>query len=459
MIFEPNAQNGRIFLSFFFKKFPLPFRQILYDMTAHQIIALLAVLGLSSFAIVRLKVFKNTQLSISWRLGLWGLKILASVAVLLLYTHFYPKETADLYKYFQDGKTIVTKSPDFPTYMRIISGIGMDNPQVKKVTDATNHWDRKYLKGVWNDNRSIIRINAILYPISGGSLLTHSIIFAFLAYLGLSLLLIGVQRFVSNNKWLAIAIFLIPNLFLWSSGLLKEAILMLNTGILFYAASSLYEKFSLKQLILLLLSFVLFFMTKIYVLICIFPALLYLLFAKRFKRTVMYFFAVHIASVILVLSASLLTDKLDLLHVIDRKQQDFINMVEISDEVGSKVDVPNLNPDILSLISKAPAGLYHSFLRPHPLEWNSPVKILAGLENYALLILLLVAIFKSGKIETKHWHFLLFTLSFVLILYTIIGLSTPVLGALVRYKIPALPFIGASIVLLFKQSKKNRIGN
>jgi hypothetical protein len=428
-------------------------------MSAHQIIALLAVLGLSSFAIIRLKIFKNTQLSVSWRLGLWGLKILASVAVLLLYTHFYPKETADLYKYFQDGKTIATKSPDFPTYMRIISGIDMNDSQVIAVTDATDHWDRKYLKGVWNDNRSIIRINAILYPISGGSLLTHSIVFAFLAYFGLSLLLIGAQRFISNKKWLAVAIFLIPNLFLWSSGLLKEAILMLNTGILFYASSALYEKFSYKQLILLLLSFVLFFMTKIYVLICILPAIVFLLFAKRFKRTILYFFAVHIAVVILVLSASLLTDKLDLMHVIDRKQQDFINMVEISDEVGSKVDVPNLNPNIFSLILEAPVGLYHSFFRPHPLEWDSPVKLLAGLENYALLILLIIGIMKSGKMETRHWHFLLFTLSFVLIFYVIIGLSTPVLGALVRYKIPALPFIGASIVLLFNSPKRKEIKN
>jgi len=421
-------------------------------MTIHQIIALIAVIGLSSFAIIRLRIFKNTGLSITWRLGLWGLKILASIAVLLLYTHYYPKDTADLHRYFQDGKTIATKSPDFSTYLRIISGINMDNAKVIKLTNDTGNWNRKYLNGVWNDNRSIIRINAILYPISGGSILIHSIVFAFLAYLGLSLLLIGMQRFISNKKWLAIAIFLIPNLFIWSSGLLKEALLMLNTGILFYAVSYLYEKFSIKHLILLFISFALFFMTKIYVLICIFPAILYLLFAKRFKRKFAYFISVHIIVIVFMVFAGMITNKLDFAQVIDRKQQDFINMVEQNDEVGSKVDVPNLNPNLFSIISKAPVGLYHSFLRPHPMEWNSPVKLLAGLENYLLFFLLLFAILKSAKIETKQWHFLLFSISFVLIFYAIIGLSTPVLGALVRYKIPALPFIGASIVLLFKNS-------
>ena len=36
--------------------------------------------------------------------------------------------------------------------------------------------------------------------------------------------------------------------------------------------------------------------------------------------------------------------------------------------------------------------------------------------------------------------FIVFSLIFILTLFTIIGLTTPVIGALVRYKMPALPF-------------------
>ena len=45
-------------------------------------------------------------------------------------------------------------------------------------------------------------------------------------------------------------------------------------------------------------------------------------------------------------------------------------------------------------------------------------------------------------------QFLVFASIFILTLYTIIGLSTPVIGALVRYKIPALPFLFFSFFYL-----------
>lgn len=442
---------------FSIRKISATFRHNLFRMTAYQIIALIAVLSISSFAIVKLPIFKRTGLSCKWRLMLWGAKLLASIAVLLLYTEYYPKETADIYKYYKDGQTLYQASPDFSTYAKTICGIGMQDPKVQALTDSTSHWNRKYLKGVWNDNRSIIRVNAILYPISGGFLLTHSIVFAFLAFFGLSLLLIGIQRFAKPKLWLAFAVFLIPNLFLWSSGMLKESLLILNLGILFYAVSKLYDKITIKGLLIFLLGVFLFITTKIYVLICMLPALCFLLFAKNRKHRLRFFIVSQIAAVFLIIGLSYVTEKANLLHVMDRKQQDFINMVEQSEDVGSDVEVPNVDASFLSIISKAPQGFIHSMFRPHPLEWNSPVKLLAGMENIILLLLLIFAIIKMGKPTKDQMNFLLFTLSFVIIFYTIIGLSTPVLGALVRYKIPALPFIGASIVLLLETNQKLKL--
>ena len=330
----------------------------------------------------------------------------------------------------------------------------MDKPEVKACTDAANHWDRKYLKGVWNDNRSIIRINAFLYPLTGGSLIAHSFVFAFLAYLGLTMLFLGIKRFIPGKKWLAIVVFMIPNLFFWSSGLLKEALLTLNLGLLFYAVSRLYDRFSVKALLLFLLAIALFVTLKIYVLICMLPALFFLLFSKQRKNKPAFFALSHLAVIAIIIAGSYLTDKANLMHVIDRKQQDFINMVEQSENVGSDVEIPNVDASAISLIMKAPAGFVHSFFRPHPLEWDSPVKLLAGLENIALILLLVISLIKPGKISSDQWNFLLFTLSFVLIFYSVIGLSTPVLGALVRYKIAALPFIGSAILLLFNSKGK-----
>ena len=43
---------------------------------------------------------------------------------------------------------------------------------------------------------------------------------------------------------------------------------------------------------------------------------------------------------------------------------------------------------------------------------------------------------------------LLFTCSFVLLLALVIGWTVPVVGALVRYRVPLLPFVGLLALLL-----------
>ncbi len=138
----------------------------------------------------------------------------------------------------------------------------------------------------------------------------------------------------------------------------------------------------------------------------------------------------------------------------DRKQQDFINMVDEYENVGSDVEVPNVNASGLDIVKKAPIGFINTTFRPHPLEWKDPLKALAGIENIGLLLLLIFALIKTKRPNSDQLNFLLFSFSFVVIFYAAIGLSTPVLGALVRYKIPALPFIGASIILLLSPKQK-----
>ena len=55
--------------------------------------------------------------------------------------------------------------------------------------------------------------------------------------------------------------------------------------------------------------------------------------------------------------------------------------------------------------------------------------------------------------EPKHWNFILFCLSFTVILYCVIGLTTPITGAIVRYKIPAAPFLFMAVLLIFDSGK------
>ena len=70
----------------------------------------------------------------------------------------------------------------------------------------------------------------------------------------------------------------------------------------------------------------------------------------------------------------------------------------------------------------------------------------ASLENALIIMVLLATLFfvrLRNMAQPEVWC----CLSFITILFVLIGLTTPVLGALVRYKVPTLPFLG--ILLLF----------
>jgi len=60
---------------------------------------------------------------------------------------------------------------------------------------------------------------------------------------------------------------------------------------------------------------------------------------------------------------------------------------------------------------------------------------------------LTIGLYKKPETRTEE-QAIWFCLSFVIVLYAIMGLSTPILGNLVRYRIPALPFFFIALLLL-----------
>ena len=46
-----------------------------------------------------------------------------------------------------------------------------------------------------------------------------------------------------------------------------------------------------------------------------------------------------------------------------------------------------------------------------------------------------------------------FCACFVILLFTLIGLTTPILGAAVRYKIPAIPFLVIAFLFILDKQK------
>jgi hypothetical protein len=110
----------------------------------------------------------------------------------------------------------------------------------------------------------------------------------------------------------------------------------------------------------------------------------------------------------------------------------------------------------LDILLASPHALHISYLRPWPWEWTNLLYIPAAIENLALLIALGIMAWNFRKPFGLGSPIIAFGISFILILGVLIGEVVPVIGAVVRYKMPALIFLFVVIFALTDHIKLQR---
>ena len=122
------------------------------------------------------------------------------------------------------------------------------------------------------------------------------------------------------------------------------------------------------------------------------------------------------------------------------------------EEAGSRIEIPLLYPSWTSIFKNSPVAFMTTAFRPHLLEARNPMMLISAVENFFIVIFILLCIFFSYK-KIKNLEWICFCAAVTLPLFVLIGLTTPILGAIVRYKIPALPFLLILFLLLLDKEK------
>jgi hypothetical protein len=250
----------------------------------------------------------------------------------------------------------------------------------------------------------------------------------------------------------------VPSVVFWSSGILKESLLIFAMGMFcFYIYRLAVEKKGF-YLLYLTLPFSLLILLKFYVFVAFFPAILGWYFSQT---TRIKWLAYPLIFGVLAMSAVILgksNPEYDFISILVRKQHDFINM-SIALKVNSAIQMDYLEENVFSILSAVPVGIINSLTRPWPNEIKNFLFVPAVLENILLLVLIIVALFQKKKSSKTPFNFIVFCFLFTFLLYAIIGISTPILGALVRYKIPAMPFLTIAVLAFIQLENISFIKN
>lgn len=114
---------------------------------------------------------------------------------------------------------------------------------------------------------------------------------------------------------------------------------------------------------------------------------------------------------------------------------------------GSAFQMNRLQPSVVEILKRVPGSFFNTLVIPSIYSYHKPFSGCIAVENtFILLSLLLIVLFFLRK--NVSLALVLFCFSFVLMLFSLIGLTTPILGALVRYRVPGIPLLIIGMALI-----------
>lgn len=412
-----------------------------------------AYLALFLLAVHKLRFFSGPGLGKRFLMIVLVLKVLAGTAVWWLYTYYYTNRAdADIYKFFDASVPMYEALWTGPgDYVRMLFGIADGSPYFDQTYyQRIDHWYREYESNLYNDAHTMIRFNAFVRIFSFGHYHVHTVFICFLSLTGLVCLHKAFAPLLpGKEKALGLVVFLLPGVLFWGSTVIKESLLMFGLGVfLLHLFKLVRGNGSWVSLLAVLLTMALLFVLKFYVLACLLPGLLAWSVCARWRRApvVGVFAGVLLVCVLLAVNMQHILPGYDLLYLFSVKQKDMYGLAAATN-AGSVVHVPRLSAEWWSFVAAAPVALFNALLGPSVLLKGGALSLLPALENVVLLVALVLAlVYRRRNGVDRPMLFCLATYCVLLLL--IIGWTTPVMGALVRYRVPLLPFLGIIALLV-----------
>lgn len=429
------------------------------------IISILMIGLIVLFAWVFVKYAKNESREYNWFVSALLLKMLGGVAMACIYVYYYGG--GDTFGYFNNALALLKLTGKDP--MATIQFLAGENSR-----EAYSVFDYSFGKMEFYlyNNPKTWAVSRFSYPfvaLGFGRFLQATILLNVMAFIGpWKLFLILNRRYPGITKWMALAVLFIPSCLFWGSGLYKDSFTLSATLWVFYSfmAIGLEKKHILINIFLIIINSYIIISIKPYIFAALFPAVLFIfLFSliKSMKNRILRVLVFPTYLVLIVFGGLFIFTGLssemgsygNINSTIDRvvvTREDFINNEIYSDNY---FDIGKFDPTLAGMASKIPLALLYGLFGPFPWQVKNIVMLVSSLEAMFFVFFVCKALwngfFRKGFRKVVADPVLISFFLFVLVFIIFVGLSTANFGSLVRYRIPALPFLGVILVILFVQ--------
>ncbi len=392
-------------------------------------------------------------------------KLIGAVAVGIVYQYYY-NGGGDTTQYFYNSKLVADYfSNDFGSFISLVF----------EPINSTIDLRRQILWGdaIFGFNESnffLIRVLSVLQLITFSSYLPCAIILAAASFTGIwKAFTAFVHIFPNLHQQFAIAFLFMPSVFFWGSGVLKDTLTLSALCWLFFAS---YRLFILRIKIITSI-FIMFAATTViiiikpYIALAFLPSVIFWIFFQYRSAIRSVYLRVMILPLILLITISIGYAVINTIGETSKTYQinnilnnaTKLNSTLQAQSEGSTFDIGVTNNlSILQVLKIAPLAIITTIFRPFIWEIRSAIMLLSSLEDLFIMYILYLVITRNTIIEIfkiiSGNPLVTFCLIFSLVFSFAVGFSTSNFGALVRYKIPAVPFLIAGLFIMLDRGKK-----
>ncbi len=391
----------------------------------------------------------------------FGIKLLGGAIFAIIF--FYLYKVGDTFLYFGGSRTLSQffwENPDL--YFKAL----FSNSEQTLSMIPGIHYEIPYART--DEEWFMVRILSVFQIISFNNYLIMVFWTSMFSFVGSWAIFEVFNSWFNNSTKLAFACaFLVPTVIFWSSGIIKDSLVFGLIGLAFYCFYRLFIN-SNKNLILyalvLLLSLTVIYKLKSYIVISLIPPLFFAAYLRVIGTIksplikqlsgplLIAVFGVSLFVLVNQLAESTEKYKIENLE----KQTRGFHTWHVTTG-GSTYNLGEIEYTASGVVRKIPAALNVTFFRPYIWEIRNATTALAAVESLIFLLLFVYFIFYKG-IRSVRFVFsdpiLGFGIIFCFILGFAAGFTSYNFGALVRYKMPIMPFF--TFMLIYTANLKWR---
>ena len=393
-------------------------------------------------------------------------KIFGGIAFALVYVFYY--NGGDTHTYFLDS--------------RVLSKLLFINPSAAFSILSNNLTPENYSNFnmntgfphlyVWKDTTTytVIRYSTIFNILGLQTYLPTTILVGVFSYIGVwKLYKLFYSLYTQYAKYLAYAILFMPSFVFWGSGIMKDTYII---GATCWITNNFYQIFISRKKIpinvfLMVFNFIIIMNIKPYVIASLLPSMLFWLnraYLKQMKSVVLKRLLFPFILVSFVFGGyyiflgvgDSLGDYGNVDSAIEKAQviqQDLLR----EDSYGSNsYNLGEIDGSFSGMLKLAPIAIFTALYRPFINEIGGAMMFFSAIENFILLFCTVYILYKTRLKDIiliiKENPLIQYSLVFSIFLAYGVGIATANFGALVRYKIPFIPFYYSALFLIYIMS-------